>query len=142
MNKSTFVKHLGFTQQSNYAWCSHPDADKRILFTAWQHLRVEYESGNHAYIVQEPHWAAKTAWGFKSGTRNDHDDKFRLVFEDGFEPWLYYLDATEPYGDQTKRIKNLNTYYIDRCHMVRLENGNIIAIPLERVMREDWKVAS
>ena len=135
MNKQDFITQLGFTQQMMCSWCTNPDALKRILFTAWVDTYGEHADSH--YTLQEPWWGMNDeATGYQPN-RLDHDEKFDLVLNDGYEAFMFYLTA-EDVNDTPRSIKRVNCAYIDRCNLVWRPDGIILGFPTERIVVSDW----
>ena len=77
--------------------------------------------------MQEDHWGRGEIHEKSKLGRNDHDEKFDLVFNHGYSARIYFLDA-EDVDAIPRSIKNTRTSFVFEADLIK-EPGRIIAYP-------------
>ncbi|MDZ7842615.1 MAG: hypothetical protein U5R46_17590 [Gammaproteobacteria bacterium] len=130
-NRSQLMDQLGAVQANTvWSWCAVNDEERKVYFSVWADL-VHKHAGENRYTIQEPGWGIDEA-GCRSPARNDHDEKLRLVFEQGYEPYGYFIEAQDPTA-HPRQIAGIRTSFVMRLRLVRADGGSIYGVPLERV---------
>ena len=130
-NRSQLMKYLGAVQKNTvWAWCGVNHEERKVYFSIWTHHSVKHSEGRSTYILQEPHWGMKT--GNASAARKDQDEKFRLVFELGYESFGYFNEAKDK-NAQPAEIEHTKTSFIVGLEIERLSNGAIIGHITQRI---------
>ena len=131
-NRLQLMKRLGAKQLNTvWSWCAVDEENRKVYFSAWIDLKGK-KDGKVYYILQEPDWGIDVLTGQASPARNDHDDKFDLVFNHGYTPYAYFIEA-EDTGANPRSIKNIKTSFIFSLDLEILEDGMIIGYPKERI---------
>jgi hypothetical protein len=122
------MERLGAVQANvHWSWCAVNEKKRKVYFSIWTY-HVFTHNGSKGYIIQEP----DTHTGSKSAARNDQDRKFALVFEQGYEPWGYFIVAR----DRTvipHEIEETRTSFVVRLELTKLPDGTIFCKIVERV---------
>src|SRR4051794_28981392 len=94
-NRSQLMTRLGAVQANVvWSWCAVNQEERKVYFSIWTHS-VAIHNGFKGYIIQESDWGIKGEGGKKSAARKDQDAKFALVFEQGYEPYGYFIVAKD-----------------------------------------------
>jgi hypothetical protein len=125
------MERLGATQLNTiWSWCGVNDAERKVYFSIWTDRTCSHE-GRRSYVIQEPHWG-EDGQRRRSAARNDQDAKLALVFEQGYEPWGYFIEARDPHARPREIAKTL-TSFVMLLELVRLESDTVIGTPLRRI---------
>lgn len=130
-NRSQMMCQLGAKQANTmWSWCAVNEDTKKVYFSVWADMVHKHNGGNRA-IIQEPDWGVDEG-GRKSPARNDHDKKLRLVFEDGYEAFGYFVVAVDP-NAHPRQIGTIRTSFVMHLKLTKLEDGSIVGALVERV---------
>lgn len=130
-NRSQLMELLGAKQANTmWAWCGVNEERHQVFFSAWTDLTYKL-AGETRYVIQEPHWGIDEA-GRSTPPRNDHDAKLRLVFEYGYEPFVYFIDAENP-NAKPRKIAGTKTSFVMRVKLSRTSDGQVYGTQLERI---------
>lgn len=125
------MKYLGATQKNTvWAWCGVNDEERKVYFSIWTHHGIKRGEGRQSYILQEPHWGMKT--GNPSAARKDQDEKFALVFDQGYEPFGYFNEAKDK-DARPVEIEYTKTSFIVGLELERLPEGIIVGHITKRI---------
>lgn len=134
-SRSQMMDKLGAVQLNTvWSWCAVNDKERKIYFSAWVDSKIKINEKWH-YVVQEQDWGVDEETGSFSAARNDQDKKFQLVFEEGYDPYLYFIEA-EDTTVIPRTIKSIRTSFVFGAVLSRMENGDIIALPTKRIELE------
>lgn len=137
-NKQTFITDRGFKQDNMWSWNTEPDANRRILFTAWVDKEGTTPTGSKYYTVQEPWWGINANGDGFQKNRINHDASFDMVFNRGFTPFLFYITAVDLMANP-RVIATVEMNYVDSCLLAEQPNGHIWAFPTSRIFSQEWK---
>ncbi len=126
------MERVGAVQFNNrLAWCSVNDSERKVFFSIW--TDNTYTHGDQkGYIIQGPDWGINEATGNKEAPRSDQDAKLALVFDQGYEPFGYFIVAK----DRTafpREIEETRTSFIVRLQLERLPDGSVFGVPSGRI---------
>ena len=117
-NRAQLMELLGATQANTvWSWCGVNEEIRRVYFSVWSD-HIYKESGGTRYLMQEPEWGVEE--GRIKPARNDHDEKFRLVFEQGYEPYVYFIDPVDP-TTIPRQIAGIRTSFVMKVKVSRAE---------------------
>lgn len=130
-NRLQLMDRLGATQVNHvWAWCGVNHDERKVYFSVWTDFK--YAVGpKGTYVLQGPDWGLD---GSPNGrkSRNDHDAKFALVFEQGYESWGYFNVVKDPTASP-REIEETKTGFVMKLDISKLEDGCIIGTVVERV---------
>ncbi|HJR56507.1 MAG TPA: hypothetical protein VJ798_08000 [Rhizomicrobium sp.] len=130
-NRSQLMDRLGAVQLNTvWSWCGVNDSERKVYFSIWTDNTYAH-NGAKSYIIQEPDWGVNEQ-GHRSAARNDQDDKFSLVFEQGYEPWGYFIEAKDRRA-HPREIASTLTSFVMQLQLDKLQDGTIIGTPLKRI---------
>ena len=125
------MDRLGAIQLNTvWSWCGVNESEKKVYFSIWTDNN-HVHNGENGYIIQEPEWGINET-GSKSAARNDQDAKFALVFDNGYEPYGYFIVAKDR-NAHPREIAETRTSFVVKLQLHRLDDGSIVGIPQERV---------
>lgn len=131
-NRSQLMDRLGAEQlNAVWSWCAVNDAEKKVYLSIWTD-KILKDNGTTSYIIQEPDWGVEEISGRKSASRNDQDQKLSLVFDLGYEPYGYFIEAKDRNG-HPREIAETRTSFIMQLQLVRLSDGTVIGTPIKRI---------
>lgn len=131
-NRSELMDRLGAVQANTmWSWCGVNERERKVYFSVWTDL-VHKRDGRTSYTIQEPDWGINEATGRGLPARNDHDEKLRLVFDQGYEAYAYFVEAKDPTASP-REIADTRTSFVMRMRITRLENGSVVGTPVERI---------
>jgi hypothetical protein len=128
------MDYLGAKQLNTvWSWCAVNEDEKKVYLSVWEDTREK--RGNDAkpsYLIQEPNWGLSEQAGSKTGARNDHDDKLSKIFNEGYEPFGYFVVAKDV-NSHPREIAHTKTSFIFSLELKKLEDGTIICYPVKRI---------
>ena len=131
-NHSQLMERLGASQLNTvWSWCGVNEAERKVYFSIWTD-NVHTYNGEKGYLIQGPGWGISDEMGKRSAARNVQDAKFALVFEQGYEPYGYFIVAKNPTA-HPREIAETRTSFVVRLELHRLSDGSIIGIPRSRI---------
>lgn len=104
--------------------------ERKVYFSVWTD-HVENISGVVTYTLQGPHWGIQEN-GRRSPARNDHDEKFSLVFDDSYEAWVYFVEAKDRLA-HPREIGSTRTSFVMLMQLARSDDGWITGVPVRRL---------
>lgn len=127
------MRAVNAVAKTNWCWCAVDHSSKRVFFTMWDDLQYGH---SHTYVIQEPHWGVDDRDVDHAQMvvyRKDQDDKLRLVFDEGYTPYGYFITALNPRADLAYRQRAVRQYssYFD-IDVERLEDGTVVGTLGER----------
>ena len=133
-NRSQLMAYFGAEQRNTvWSWCAVNEAEKSVYFSIWTDLFNKYgDKGRKYYTIQEPDWGIDPVTGNHQPARNDHDEKLDMVFNKGYKPYGYFIDARDK-NVVPREIEATRTSFVFSLDLEKLENGTIIAYPKERI---------
>ena len=133
-NRSQLMSYLGAEQRNTvWSWCAVNEEEKKVYLSVWQDTRKKREGDDKAsYLIQEPWWGVKEETGSRSAARNDHDEKLFKIFDEGYEPYGYFVVAKDVNADP-REIEKTKTSFIFSLDLKRLPDGTIICYPIDRI---------
>lgn len=132
-NRSQLMDYLGATQRNTvWSWCGVDHGGKKVYFSIWTHGQLNQGDGKRTYILQEPQWGIDSASGSVSPARKDHDEKFALVFDEGYEAFGYFIDAKDK-NAVPAQIEHTKTSFIVGLDIKRLDDGRIVGSITRRI---------
>lgn len=130
-NRSQMMRKLNAKQMNpQWALCAVNEAEKKVYLSVWVDLVGDYK-GVSRYLLQEPNWGAEEDGTF-SKQRMDQNEKMRLIFEDGYDAFGYFVEAVDP-DAQPREIKETRTSFVMRLELSKDDDGSIYAVPVERI---------
>ena len=112
------MSRFGAVQANNvWAWAAVNHDTKTCYFSAWVDKRATDEDGRKYYTVQEHWWGSNGVYATKPG-RTDQDEKFALVFDEGYAARIYFVVA-ENVDTQPRSIKETRTSFVFEAELVR-----------------------
>lgn len=131
-NRLQLMKRLGASQfNDRLAWCGVNESERKVYFSIWTD-NTHAHGGEKGYLLQETHWGISDVRGRKEASRNDQDVKLALVFDDGYEPYGYFIVAKDRHAFP-REIAETRTSFVVRLQLERLPDGSIFAIPRDRI---------
>lgn len=129
-NRSELMDRLGARQANTvWAWCGVNEKDRKVYFSVWEDL---IRDGGRTYVVQEPDWGFDDRTPNGSAARKDHDEKIRLVMENGYEAFAYFVVAKDPTA-VPREILETRTSFVMRMTLSRRDDGTVIGTRLGRI---------
>lgn len=130
-NRLQLMERLGAVQTNTvWSWCGVNEEARKVYFSIWTDNTHSY-NGTKAYIIQEPDWGINE-FGHRSPARNDQDAKLSLVFDQGYEPWGYFIEVRDPRA-HPREIANTLTSFVMLLELAKLDDGSIVGTPIKRV---------
>ena len=108
-------------------WAAVNQDAQICYFSAWTNRREKDSEGSLYYVVQEDHWDRGVGHENSQPGRNDQDEKFDLVFDQGYSARIYFVDA-ENVDAMPRSIKSPRTSFFFEVDLIK-EPGRIIAYP-------------
>lgn len=131
-NRLQLMEHFGASQfNDRLAWCGVNDAEKKVYFSVWTD-NTYTRNGSKGYLIQEPDWGISDETGNKSAARNDHDTKLSLVFEQGYEPYGYFIVAKDR-AAHPRDIAETRTSFVVRLQLEVLPDGSVFGFPTSHI---------
>ena len=130
-NRSQLMDYLGAEQRNTvWSWCAVNEAEKKVYLSVWTDFKINID-GKMAYILQEPDWGLHENGHF-SAARNDHDDKLKKIFSEGYESYGYFVEVKDK-NVKPREILYTKTSFIFLLELERLESGAIVGYPKQRI---------
>jgi len=131
-NRSQLMDYLGAKQRNVvWSWCAVNEEERKVYLSIWLDTAKKRDGHRLSYIVQEPDWGVDDA-GALSAARRDHDEKLALVFDDGYEPFGYFIEAKDR-NARPRQIEDTRTGFIFSLELERQSDGSILAYPKTRI---------
>lgn len=132
-NRLQLMEYLGAKQKNTvWSWCGVNEEERKVYFSVWVDTRAKRDGKRDSYMIQEPYWGLDENTGSKSAARKDHDEKLSLVFDDGYEPYGYFIEARDEKADP-REIGHTRTSFIFLFELERQNDGSIIGYPKKRI---------
>ena len=131
--RTDLMDYFGAQQRNTvWSWCGINETKKQVYFSAWLDFKnLHGEKPKPYYTIQEPDWGVKEDGSFQPA-RNDHDEKLALVFDEGYEALIYFIEAE--HKDRVPReIKTTKTSFVFTAELERLADGTVIGYPVDRI---------
>jgi len=126
------MKYLGAKQKNPvWAWCAVNDEERKVYLSIWADTAKKRDGMRLSYLIQEPTWGIEDD-GSMHSARKDHDEKLALVFEQGYEPYGYVVEAKDRHS-RPRQIEKTQTSFIFSIELERLQDGSIIAYRKSRI---------
>ena len=130
-NRSQMMRKLNAKLiNPQWAWCAVNEDEKKVYLSVWVDL-VEDHEGSSRYLLQEPNWGVEES-GEISKSRKDLNEKMRLISEEGYETFGYFVEAIDP-DASPREIKETRTSFVMRLELTTEDNGCIYGVPVERI---------
>jgi hypothetical protein len=132
-NRSQLMEYFGAEQKNTvWSWCAVNEDEKTVYLSVWDDFRNKHgERDRPYYTIQEPAWGVNEKGHF-SAARNDHDEKLKKVFEEGYKPFGYFVTAKKRNVVQ-REIEKTKTSFIFSLELERLNDGTVIGYPIDRI---------
>ena len=129
--RSQMMRVLG-AKQANAVWgtCAVNEDSKKVYFSVWAD-KVKHDNGENRFVIQEALWGVDKS-GKKSPARNDHDKKMKLVFDEGYEAFGYFIVAVDP-NAEPRQIETTRTSFVMRLEPEKLDDGSVVSALVERI---------
>ena len=133
-NRLQLMNYLGAKQKNTvWSWCAVDDENKKVYLSVWTDTRKKRgDDDKVSYLIQEPHWGINEDTGKKSAARNDHDEKLSKIFDESYKAYGYFIVAKDV-NSHPREIEETKTSFIFSLELELLEDGTIIAYPLQRI---------
>jgi hypothetical protein len=126
------MERVGAVQFNNrLAWCGVNDSERKVFFSIWADNACTH-GGEKGYIIQGPDWGINEITGNKEAPRSDQDAKLALVFDQGYEPFGYFIVAKDPTA-HPREIEETRTSFVVRLSIKKLPDGSIFGVQRERI---------
>lgn len=130
-NRTQLMEFLGAEQRNTvWSWCAINEDERKVYLSVWTDCKVKI-NGRMGYVVQEPDWG-ENELGHFSAARNDHDEKLKKIFDDGYKAYGYFVVAKDIHAEP-REIDYTKTSFIFSLELMKMESGDIIGFPLERI---------
>jgi hypothetical protein len=127
------MEYLGAIQRNTvWSWCGVNDEEHKVYFSVWLDTAKKRDGTRLSYIIQEPDWGVDEATGSLSAARKDHDEKLALVFEQGYEPYGYFIEARDR-NARPRQIEETKTGFVFSLELQRLTDGTILGYLKTRI---------
>lgn len=129
-NRSQLMKYLGAKQRNTvWSWCGVNDEERKVYFSIWLDTAKKRDGSRLSYIIQKPDWGiGDTVFP----ARKDHDEKLSLVFEMGYEPYGYFIEAKDR-NARPRQIEDTKTSFIVSLDLERLQDGTVLGYVKNRI---------
>jgi hypothetical protein len=125
------MERLGAIQLNTvWSWCGVNEEKKQVFFSLWTDNLVK-DAPPRTYVVQGKMWGISEE-GTKSPARNDQDAKLALVFDAGYEPFGYFIEAKDPKAHPREIASTLTSFYV-RLKLSRAQDGAVLGQMTERL---------
>lgn len=130
-NRTQMMDRLGAVQLNTvWSWCAVNEANRQVFFSIWTDNLVK-TAAPRTYLIQAPDWGVNEA-GRKSAARNDQDVKLGLVFDGGYEPFGYFIEARDPTAEPREIAVTMTSFYV-RLKLWKTDDGSVLGQMLERI---------
>jgi len=128
------MDYFGAEQRNTvWSWCAVNEEEKKVYFSIWEDTKDRYGAKQKVgYTIQEPDWGINSETGNKMPARNDHDEKFNKVLNEEYKAFGYFIVARDK-NAEPREIEYTKTSFIFSLQVEKLDNGDIIGYPLERI---------
>ena len=131
-NRLQLMQRLGATQRNTlWSWCGVNESERKVYFSIWTDNLCP-EAGKHCYYIQEEEWGMDDQSGRKKPARNDQDEKLALVFEHGYEPYGYFIEAVDRTA-QPRKIAKTTTSFVVQLDLDKRSDGSIVGTVIKRI---------
>lgn len=131
-NRLQLMSRLGAKQLNDrWSWCAVNESTRSVFFSVWTDHVIKDASGTR-YILQEPHWGLNDATGSSKAARHDQDQKFKLVFDQGYTAFGYFVVAKDTTA-VPREIAETRTGFVMRMALSKDDGGVIVGMPLKRI---------
>lgn len=132
-SRSQLMEYLG-AQQRNvvWSWCAVNDEERKVYLSVWLDTAKKRDGARLSYIIQESDWGVDESTGAISPARKDHDEKLALVFDHGYEPYGYFIEAKDR-NARPRKIEDTKTGFIFSLELERLPDGTILGYLKSRI---------
>ena len=133
-NRLQLMNYLGAEQHNTvWSWCAINEDEKKVYLSVWEDTREKRGTDEKAsYLIQEPCWGYNEQTGAKTAHGNDHDEKLSKIFDEGYEPYGYFVVARDVNADP-REIEKTKTSFIFSLELKKLPDGTIICYPQKRI---------
>ena len=116
MSRAEFLGRFGAVQKNvHWAWAAVNEDQRICYFSAWTDFHHTDENGDKYYTIQQPHWGQNSVQN--TFGRKDQDEKFRLVFEQGYLPRIYFVEVVDK-TQKPRQIKRTLTSFVCDVRLV------------------------
>ena len=131
-NRLQLMERFGATQLNDrWSWCAVNEAKREVFFSIWTD-KVIMDAADTRYVLQEPHWGLNDATGMSKAARHDQDNKFALVFDQGYAAFGYFVVAKDTTAIP-REIAETRTGFVMRMNLSKDAQGVIVGAPVERI---------
>lgn len=132
-NRLQLMEYFGAEQKNTvWSWCAVNEEERKVYLSVWTDHRQTLEGDSRpSYVLQKPNWGLKEGIT-KSAARNDHDEKFAKIFDEGYEAFGYFVEARDK-NKIPREIESTKTSFIFRLELKRQDDGSIIGYLLDRI---------
>lgn len=131
-NRTQLMRRLGAKQVNDmWSWCAVNEAERKVYLSIWTD-NVRKENGKTTFVIQEPHWGLDDVTGASKAARKDQDAKLALIFDEGYEPYGYFIDPVDR-NAHPRKIANTHTSYIMLLEIDRADDGSVIGSLVKRI---------
>lgn len=131
-SRSQLMEYLGAKQRNTvWSWCAVNDEERKVYFSIWTDTKEKRDGVRLSYLIQEPDWGINSD-GSVQPARRDQDEKLALVFDNGFEPYGYFIEPKDR-TSRPREIEETKTSFIFSLGLERLSGGTVIAYPIARI---------
>ena len=131
-SRSQLMSYLGATQRNVvWSWCAVNDAERKVYLSVWLDTAKKRDGERLSYIIQEPNWGVESD-GSLAAARKDHDEKLDLIFDHGYEPYGYFIEAKDR-NARPRQIEETKTSFIFSLELERQTDGTILGFLKERI---------
>jgi hypothetical protein len=132
-NRAQLMEYLGAEQKNIvWSWCAVNEEEKSVYFSVWLDTLSKRDDHKASYLIQEPSWGVDEDTGSKSAARKDHDEKLSLVFDKGYKPYGYFIEAKDR-NAYPREIESTKTSFIFSLELEKQQNGSILAYLKKRI---------
>jgi endo-1,4-beta-mannosidase len=127
------MEYLGAKQKNTvWSWCGVNEEERKVYLSVWLDTAKRRNGNRLSYVIQEADWGVDDTTGSISAARKDHDEKLALVFEKGYEPFGYFIEAKDR-NARPRQIEETKTGFIFSLELERFPDGTILAYPKDRI---------
>lgn len=131
-NRSQLMNYLGAKQRNVvWSWCAVNEEEQKVYLSVWLDTAKKRDGSRLSYVIQEPDWGMEEDGSF-TPARKDHDEKLALIFEQGFEPYGYFIEAKDR-NARPRQIEDTRTGFIFSLELERLPDGTILGYLKDRI---------
>lgn len=133
-SRAQLMSYFGAKQKNSlWSWCGINEKEKSIYFSIWTDHYDKFEKKDRKYYtIQEPHWTKSDKPGPRTSAIADHNIFIEKVLNDGYKAFGYFIVAKDK-NAVPRTIKEARTSFVFSLELERLETGEVIAYPLERI---------